>query len=65
MADLRQKAPLTNVINRQEVACAPIGQSNDDEPSVIGAGPWEHSPDRAAHRNEYRPRLLSTPAAVP
>jgi putative transposase len=30
--------------------------------SVIGAGPWEHHPDRTAHRNGYRARLLSTPA---
>ena len=30
--------------------------------AVIGAGPWEHHPDRTAHRNGYRPRLLSTPA---
>src|SRR5215210_3958875 len=30
--------------------------------SVIGAGPWEHTSDRTAVRNGYRPRLLSTPA---
>jgi putative transposase len=30
--------------------------------SVIGAGPWERSPDRTARRNGYRPRTLSTTA---
>jgi putative transposase len=30
--------------------------------SVIGAGPWEHTPARSAQRNGTRPRLLSTPA---
>src|SRR5215207_8349919 len=30
--------------------------------SVIGAGPWEHTPERTAQRNGYRPRVLSTPA---
>ena len=30
--------------------------------AVIGAGPWEHSPDRTAHRNGYRPRVFSTAA---
>jgi putative transposase len=30
--------------------------------AVIGAGPWERSADRTAHRNGYRPRLLSTSA---
>ena len=29
---------------------------------MIGAGPWEHSPDRTAHRNGYRPRVFSTAA---
>jgi putative transposase len=30
--------------------------------SVIGAGPWERSPDRTTRRNGYRPRTLSTTA---
>jgi putative transposase len=30
--------------------------------SVIGAGPWERSPDRTTQRNGYRPRTLSTTA---
>ena len=30
--------------------------------AVIGAGRWEHSPDRTAHRNGYRPRVFSTAA---
>jgi len=30
--------------------------------AVIGAGPWEHSPDRTAHRNGYRSRVFSTAA---
>src|SRR5829696_8999745 len=30
--------------------------------SVIGAGPWEHTPTRTGLRNGSRPRLLSTPA---
>ncbi len=30
--------------------------------AAIGAGPWEHSPDRTAHRNGYRPRVFSTAA---
>jgi putative transposase len=30
--------------------------------SVIGAGPWERTPERTAQRNGYRPRLLSTSA---
>jgi len=30
--------------------------------SVIGAGPWEHTPERTAQRNGYRLRVLSTPA---
>src|ERR687898_2152445 len=29
--------------------------------SVIGAGPWEHTPTRIGLRNGSRPRLLSTP----
>jgi hypothetical protein len=27
--------------------------------AVIGAGPWERSPDRTTQRNGYRPRILS------
>ena len=30
--------------------------------AVIGAGPWERTADRSAHRNGSRPRTLSTPA---
>ena len=30
--------------------------------AVIGAGPWERSPDRTTQRNGYRPRMLSTTA---
>jgi putative transposase len=30
--------------------------------AVIGAGRWEHSPDRTAHRNGYRARVFSTAA---
>jgi len=30
--------------------------------SVIGAGPWEHTAERTAHRNGYRPRVFSTAA---
>jgi putative transposase len=30
--------------------------------AVIGAGPWERSPDRTTQRNGYRPRILSTTA---
>src|SRR3954462_12280542 len=30
--------------------------------AVIGAGPWERSPDRTAQRNGSRPRVFSTPA---
>ena len=30
--------------------------------SVIGAGPWERSEGRLAHRNGSRPRTLSTTA---
>jgi transposase-like protein len=30
--------------------------------AVIGAGRWEHNPDRTAHRNGYRPRVFSTAA---
>jgi len=30
--------------------------------AVIGAGRWEHSPDRTVHRNGYRPRVFSTAA---
>jgi putative transposase len=30
--------------------------------SVIGAGPWKHTPERTAQGNDYRPRVLSTPA---
>jgi putative transposase len=30
--------------------------------SVIGAGPWAHTPTRTGLRNGSRPRLLSTPA---
>src|SRR3954451_7664356 len=30
--------------------------------SVIGAGPWERSPERTAQRNGSRPRALSTTA---
>ncbi len=30
--------------------------------SVIGAGPWERTPERTAQRNGYRPRVLSTAA---
>ena len=29
---------------------------------MIGAGPWEHSAERTALRNGYRPRVLSTQA---
>ena len=28
--------------------------------AVIGAGPWERSPDRTAQRNGHRPRTLTT-----
>jgi putative transposase len=30
--------------------------------SVIGAGRWEHTAERTAHRNGYRPRVFSTAA---
>jgi hypothetical protein len=30
--------------------------------AVIGAGPWERTPERAAQRNGSRPRIWSTPA---
>lgn len=30
--------------------------------AVIGAGPWERSPERTTQRNGYRPRTLSTTA---
>ena len=31
--------------------------------AVIGAGPWERSPERTTQRNGSRPRLLTTTAS--
>jgi hypothetical protein len=33
-----------------------------EETAVIGAGPWEHSPERTGLRNGYRSRVFSTAA---
>ena len=52
------------VSERITLAATTIYQAliNAELTAVIGAGPWEHSPDRTAHRNGYRPRVFSTAA---
>src|SRR5215208_4105602 len=52
------------VDERIRVAATTIYQALIDAEltSVIGAGPWAHTPERTAQRNGYRLRVLSTPA---
>jgi putative transposase len=52
------------VDDRIRVAAETIYQAliDAERTAVIGAGPWERSEARTAHRNGSRPRLLSTPA---
>ena len=57
-ADLRQEAPLINMINRQGVACAPIGQSNDDtwvpDPSILTPPAGQSGDLQGTTKLEYR-----------
>src|SRR4051795_1713252 len=52
------------VSDRVRVAAQTIYQALIDAEltAVIGAGPWEHNPERTALRNGYRPRVFSTQA---
>src|SRR4051812_21230443 len=52
------------VSDRVKVAAQTIYQALIDAEltAVIGAGPWEHNPERTGLRNGYRPRVFSTQA---
>jgi transposase-like protein len=52
------------VDERIKIAATTIYQALIDAEltAVIGAGPWERSPERTAQRNGYRPRVFSTAA---
>lgn len=52
------------VNNRVKVAAKTIYEALIDAEltAVIGAGPWEHSAERTAVRNGYRPMVFSTQA---
>jgi putative transposase len=64
LLDVLEAMKSAGVDERIKLAATTIYQALIDAEltSVIGAGPWEHHPDRTAHRNGYRPRVLSTPA---
>src|SRR3712207_1768419 len=64
LLDVLEALKSAGVDERIKLAATTIYQALIDAEltSVIGAGPWEHHPDRTAHRNGYRPRVLSTPA---
>ena len=64
LLEVLEAMKVAGVDERVKVAAQTIYQALIDAEltSVIGAGPWEHSPDRTGLRNGYRPRLLSTPA---
>lgn len=53
-----------DVDDRVRVAAQTMYQAliDAEATAVIGAGPWERSPERTAHRNGSRPRTLSTTA---
>jgi len=64
LLDVLEAMKVAEVDDRIRAAATTIYQALIDAEltAVIGAGPWEHTPNRTAVRNGYRPRTLSTPA---
>ncbi len=64
LLDVLEAMKVAEVDDRIRAAATTIYQALIDAEltQVIGAGPWEHTPNRTAVRNGYRPRTLSTPA---
>src|SRR3546814_15266740 len=64
LLELLGELKLTDVTDRIRVATETLYQELIDEEAaaVIGAAPFERSPDRTAQRNGTRPRTLTTTA---
>jgi putative transposase len=64
LLEVLESMKVAGVDDRVRTAAETIYQALIDAEltSVIGAGPWERSPDRTTQRNGYRPRTLSTTA---